>query len=181
MKRTRLLLFLFLFLVSIHFHTHAQVSARMLQYPDVSKTHITFSYGGDIWVMPKQGGVAHKLTSAGGIEMLPRFSPDGSQIAFSGNYYGNVDVYTIPSMGGIPQRITHHGMNDVLIDWYPDGKSLLFTSSRESGKQRFSQFYKVSNGGGLPEKLTVPYGEFGTLSADAKQIAYTPRTTAFRT
>jgi len=153
----------------------------MLQYPDVSKTHITFSYGGDIWVMPKQGGVAHKLTSAGGIEMLPRFSPDGSQIAFSGNYYGNVDVYTIPSMGGIPQRITHHGMNDVLIDWYPDGKSLLFTSSRESGKQRFSQFYKVSNGGGLPEKLTVPYGEFGTLSADAKQIAYTPRTTAFRT
>jgi tricorn protease len=169
-------------IISLGLHNlSAQVDARMLQYPDVSSTHITFAYGGDVWVLPKQGGTAHKLTSAGGGEMFPRFSPDGSQIAFSGNYHGNVDVFTIPTLGGSPRRITHHGMNDLLIDWYPDGKSLLFTSSRESGKQRFSQFYKVSATGGLPEKLIIPYGEFGALSADGKQIAYTPRTTAFRT
>lgn len=172
---------LLILLNCVAFHLRAQVSARMLQYPDVSKTHITFSYGGDIWIVAKQGGVAHKLTSASGIEMFPRFSPDGSQIAFSGNYYGNVDVYTIPSMGGVPKRITHHGMNDILIDWYPDGKNLLFASARESGKQRFSQFYKVSDKGGLPEKLAVPYGEFGSISPDSKKIAYTPRSRAFRT
>jgi len=160
---------------------YAQVNARMLQYPDVSATHITFTYGGDVWIVAKEGGTAYKLTSAKGTELLARFSPDGKRIAFSGNYNGNVDVYVMPSLGGMPTRITHHGMGDRLLDWYPDGNSLLFASSRESGKQRFSQFYKVSKGGGLPEKLSIPYGEFGVISPDGKQIAYTPKTRAFRT
>ncbi len=159
----------------------AQVSARMFQYPDVSQTHISFTYGGDVWIVAKEGGTAFKLTSAKGTELLARFSPDGKQIAFSGNYNGNVDVYVMPSLGGLPTRITHHGMSDRLVDWYPDGNSLLFASSRESGKQRFNQFYKVSKTGGLPEKLPIPYAEFGVISPDGKRVAYTPRTRAFRT
>ncbi|MCK7526342.1 MAG: hypothetical protein MZV64_56435 [Ignavibacteriales bacterium] len=152
-----------------------------LQYPDVSATHITFTYGGDVWIVSKDGGTANKLTSAKGAEVLARFSPDGKQIAFSGNYNGNIDVYVMPSLGGVPKRITYHGMTDRLVDWYPDGNNLLFASSRESGKQRFNQFYKVSKSGGLPEKLPLPYGEFGVISPDGKQIAYTPKSRAFRT
>jgi tricorn protease len=159
----------------------AQVNAKMFQYPDVSQTHISFTYGGDVWIVSKEGGTANKLTSAKGTELLARFSPDGKQIAFGGNYDGNVDVYVMPSLGGLPKRITHHGMTDRLIDWYPDGNNLLFASSRESGKQRFNQFYKVSKSGGLPEKLPLPYGEFGVISPDGNMIAYTPRSAAFRT
>ena len=159
----------------------AQVDARMLQYPDVSQTQITFYYGGDLWVVSKEGGIANKLTNAKGEEILPRFSPDGSKIAFSGNYDGNVDVYVVPSMGGMAERVTHHGMFDRMDDWYPDGSKILYTSSMESGKQRFSQFYSVSPAGGMPDKLPVPYGEFGSLSPDGKMIAYTPRTRSFRT
>jgi len=161
--------------------TTAQVNAKMFQFPDVSQTHISFTYAGDVWIVSKDGGTANKLTSAKGTELLARFSPDGKQIAFSGNYNGNVDVYVMPSLGGLPKRITHHGMTDRLIDWYPDGNDLLFASSRESGKQRFNQFYKVSISGGLPEKLILPYGEFGVISPDGKQIAYTPKSRAFRT
>jgi tricorn protease len=161
--------------------TSAQINAKMFQYPDVSQTQITFTYGGDVWIVSKDGGTANKLTSAKGTELLSRFSPDGKQIAFSGNYNGNIDVYVMPSLGGMPKRITHHGMTDRLIDWYPDGNHLLFASSRESGKQRFNQFYKVSKFGGLPEKLPLPYGEFGVISPDGKQIAYTPISAAFRT
>jgi tricorn protease len=159
----------------------AQVDARMLQFPDVSNTHITFTYGGDVYIVAKSGGTAHKLTTAKGQELLARFSPDGSKIAFSGNYNGNLDVYIMPSLGGIPTRLTYHGMTDRIIDWHPDGKSVLFASSRESGKQRFSQFYKVSTEGGLPEKLTVPYGEFASYSPDASKIAYTNKSRVFRT
>ena len=159
----------------------AQVDARMLQYPDVSKTQITFYYGGDLWVVSKNGGTANKLTNAPGQEILPRFSPDGSQIAFSGNYNGNVDIYVVPSKGGMAERVTHHGMFDRMDDWYPDGSKILYTSSMESGKQRFSQFYSVPPSGGMPEKLPVPLGEFGTLSPDGKMIAYTERTRSFRT
>ncbi len=159
----------------------AQVSAKMFQAPDVSKSQIVFTYGGDVWIASKTGGTAYKLTSAKGTEAFARFSPDGSEIAFSGNYNGNIDVYVMPSMGGLPKRITYHGMPDRLVDWYPDGKSLLFASSRESGKQRFNQFYKVSKDGGMPEKLPLPYAEFGSISPDGKKIAFTTISRVFRT
>ncbi len=159
----------------------AQVDARMLQYPDVSQTHIVFSYAGDLWVVPKEGGTALKLSSPRGQELYPHFSPDGSRIAYSANYDGNIEVYVVPTMGGMPTRVTYHGMPDRIIDWYPDGNKLLFVSSMNSGKQRFSQFYSVSPEGGMPEQLPVPYGEMASLSPDGKKIAYTKMTQAFRT
>ncbi len=159
----------------------AQINARMLRYPDVSSTHITFVYAGDIWIVPKTGGLASRLSSPEGEESFPRFSPDGRYIAFSGNYQGNTDVYVIPAMGGTPKRLTYHPMPDRMLDWYPDGRSILFASARKSGRQRFNQLYRISREGGLPEKLPVPYGEFGTISPDGKTLAFMPRSRDFRT
>ncbi|MFZ2900576.1 MAG: PDZ domain-containing protein [Saprospiraceae bacterium] len=159
----------------------AQVNARLFQFPDVSQTHITFVYGDDIWIAPKTGGQASRLSSPDGMESFPRFSPDGKQIAFSGNYDGNSDIYSISSQGGVPIRVTHHGMGDRLIDWYPDGKQLLYASSMESGKQRWSQMYRISPSGGLPAKLPMVHAEFGSLSPDAKKIAFTDKSRVFRT
>lgn len=158
----------------------AQVSARMLRYPDVSQTHITFVFAGDIWIVPKAGGLASRLSSPRGEESFPRFSPDGKAIAFSGNYDGNTDIYVIPALGGTPERLTHHPMADRMLDWFPDGQSILFASSMASGRQRFRQLYKVSAKGGLPERLPVPYGEFGTISPDEKWLAFTTRSRDFR-
>ncbi|RAI85025.1 S41 family peptidase [Algoriphagus yeomjeoni] len=162
-------------ILTVPFLSQAQTDARLMQLPDVSETQITFTYGDDIWVVPKQGGVAQKLTSPAGPEMYPRFSPDGKQIAFSANYNGNYDVYVMPTSGGIPERLTYHGMPDMVQGWTPDGKSVLFTSGRESGKERFSQFYTVAAAGGLPTKLPVPYGEFASYSPDGKRVAYTDK------
>lgn len=167
----------FLFSVNLF----AQIDARMIQHPDVSKTQIVFNFGGDLWLVSKTGGTAVKLSSPAGQEIFPRFSPDGSQIAYNANYDGNTDIYVIPTIGGIPQRVTNHGMADRLVDWFPNGKSLLFASSMNSGKQRFNQFFEVSAKGGLPNQLPLAYAEFGSLSPDGKRIVYTPRTTAFRT
>ena len=173
--------FLFSFLLLINSDSYGQVDARLFQYPDVSDTHIAFSYGGDIWLADKNGGDATRLTSAKGNETFAKFSPDGSQIAFSGNYDGNSDIYVMDVKGSVPKRVTHHGMMDRLLDWYPDGKSLLFVNSSESGKQRFSQFYSISPNGGIPKKLPMAYGEFGNLSPDASKIAFTDRSRIFRT
>ncbi len=159
----------------------AQNNARLFRQPDVSANNIAFVFGDDIWIVPKQGGTATKLSSPDGPELYPRFSPDGQSIAFSGNYDGNLDIYTLPISGGIPQRITHHGMPDVLQDWFPDGKSLLYTSSMNSGKQRFSQFYKVPATGGLPEKMPPAYGEYASFSPDGKKIAFVYKSRANRT
>lgn len=180
MKKLSLFLVL-LFCAGIVRETSAQIDARLLQYPAVSRTQIVFEYAGDLWIAPKEGGVANRLTTPPGDEILPKFSPDGSKIAFTGNYDGNMDVYVIPARGGMPLRITHHGYPDRVLDWYPDGKSLLYASPMESGRLRYDQLYEVSAEGGMPDKLPLPYGEFGTISPDGNMIAFTPISQAFRT
>jgi tricorn protease len=159
----------------------AEIDARMLRYPDVSETHIAFVYAGDIWLVEKGGGTAHRLSSPPGEELFPRFSPDGSRLAFSANYDGNTDIYVVPSMGGSPTRITYHPDSDVVSDWTVDGSKLLFSSRRASGVRRLSHFYLVSADGGFPEVLPVPYGDVGALAPDGTTIAYTTRDRGFRT
>ena len=159
----------------------AQVDARLFRQPAVSATHVAFVYAGDIWVVSKQGGVALRLASPRGEEQFPRFSPDGSRIAFSANYDGNTDVYVVPAMGGDPVRVTHHPMADRVLGWHPDGKRVLFVSGRESGRQRYSQFFLAPADGGPATRLPVPYGEFGSFSPDGQQLAYMPMSQDFRT
>ena len=158
----------------------AQVNARLLRYPAVSRTHIAFVYGGDVWVVGKGGGVAHRLSSPAGEEAFPRFSPDGGRIAFTGNYDGNPDIYVIPTMGGAAERITFHPEADRVIEWSADGR-ILFASTRTSEKDRFSKLFRVSASGGLPETLPVPFGEFGAIAPDGRTLAYTHHTGDFRT
>ena len=111
---------------------HARVDARLFRYADVSKTQIAFVYAGDVWLVPKEGGTAVRLSTPAGEEAFPRFSPDGSLLAYSADYDGNTDIYVVPVTGGVPTRITHDPSSDRMLDWYPDGKSLLIASSRAS-------------------------------------------------
>ncbi|HEU4470479.1 MAG TPA: PDZ domain-containing protein [Flavisolibacter sp.] len=155
---------------------YAQIDAGLFRFPDVSRDQIVFTYANDLWVLPKDGGTAVKLSSPPGVESSPKFSPDGKSIAFTGNYDGNADVYVIPASGGLPARLTSHGYPDRAVDWTPDGKTVLFASSRESGKARFNQFYTVAATGGPAEKLPLAYAEYGCYSPDGKQLAVVFRT-----
>src|SRR6185436_15913293 len=157
------------------------IDARMFRYPAVSAKEIAFVYAGDIWVVPKSGGTATRLSSPRGEEAFPRFSPDGASLAFTGNYDGNQDIYVVPSGGGLPQRITYHGAPDRVLGWYPDGKQILFATSRTSEKDRFNQLYRISVEGGMAEALPVPYGEFGAISPDGRTLAFTTISVDFRT
>lgn len=157
------------------------LDARMMRYPDVSGDRIAFVYAGDIWVVDKSGGTAHRLSSPDGEESFPRFSPDGSRIAFTGNYDGNSDVYVVPVDGGVPTRLTFHPSTDRVVDWSPDGGKVLFASSRESGKNRFNQLYFVHLDGPYLEKLPLAYGEFASVHSDGETLAFMPIARDFRT
>lgn len=145
----------------------------LLQKPTLSKTHIAFAYAGDLWLVAREGGEARLLTSGAGSKTDPVFSPDGSMIAYTGDYDGNVDVYVIPAGGGVPKRLTHHPAVDEVIGWTPDGKQVLFRSSRNS-YSRFDRLFTVGLEGGLPHELPLPMAEFGAYSPDGKHIAYVP-------
>jgi tricorn protease len=148
-----------------------------MRYVDISQTQITFVYGGDIWLAPKNGGTAIQLTHSPGEESWPKFSPDGKEIAYTASYNGNSDVFVIPVSGGIPHRVTYNSFYDRMVEWHPNGKQLLFASARENGISRINQFYLVNKTGGLPQKLNIPYGELGDFSRDGNKLAYITKIT----
>src|ERR1700733_8441063 len=113
--------------------SHAQADKPLLlREPSLSKTQIAFIYGGDIWLVSRDGGDAIRLTSGTGAKAWPKFSRDGSQIAFSGDYEGKTNVYVVPVTGGVPRRGTYEPGPDVVSGWTNEGKNILFASMRDS-------------------------------------------------
>ena len=150
----------------------------LLQKPTLSKTHIVFVYAGDLWSVPRDGGDAVRLTTASGNETDPAFSPDGSRIAFTGEYDGNIDVFVMPAAGGVPKRLTWHPAPDRVLGWTPDGKKIIFSSSRTS-YSRYAEMFTVPVEGGVEEKLPFPCGYEASMSPDGQSIAYEPTGKAF--
>ena len=172
------LLFVALCLLAFSFNIQSQdgrasTQTRLLRTPTVSGTQIAFAYANNIWVVPREGGSARRLTSFQGQTANPHFSPDGRLIAFSGEYAGNFDVYVVPAEGGEPKRLTWHPGADMVEGWTPDGKSILFSSNRAtwapSGAPRF---WTVSSEGGVEQPMALPRAYQGKISPDGTHIAY---------
>jgi tricorn protease len=145
----------------------------LLRQPDVSDNHIVFSYGGDLWITGRNGGDARRLTSFQGIEGSPKFSPDGSMVAFRGSYDGNVDVYVVSVAGGEPRRLTWHPGADLPTGWTPDGERVVFVSNRAQPVPTF-KFWTAPVGGGQPEAMAIPRGWTGKHSPDGGSFVYDP-------
>ena len=137
---------------------------QLLQKPTVNKTHIVFAFADDLWIVPRDGGDAQRLTSGPGVETDPIFSPDGKWVAFTGEYEGNVDVYVMPAAGGQPRRLTYHPGLDRAIGWTRDGKSVLFYSQRNS-YSRFGRLFTVPLEGGARGTAAAADGRPGLLLA----------------
>src|SRR5690606_4222572 len=67
---------------------------------------IIFSYEGDLWKVPSEGGLAARITALAGDEINPKISPDGKYLAFSSNQFGNYDVFIMPLEGGEIKQLT---------------------------------------------------------------------------
>ncbi|MBX3043592.1 MAG: PD40 domain-containing protein [Candidatus Kapabacteria bacterium] len=157
--------------------------ARLLRYPNTSETQVSFIYGGDVYIAPISGGIAQRITTSEGLERYPRFSPDGSKLAFTAEYDGNNEIYTIDLKDNFlnPKRITYsfmesgvaerQGPDKLIMQWTSDGSKILYRS-RHIGWNLAGQLFFVGQDGGLPEQLPVPRGGFATLSPDGKKIAY---------
>ncbi len=153
-------------------HASALEDCRLMRMPDIQGDRISFVYAGDLWTVARAGGTAQRLTTHEGLELFPKFSPDGRAIAFTGEYDGNTDVFTVPSEGGEPKRLTFHPGNDQVAEWYPDGKSILFRSARASAPARFDRFLRIAPDGGPETLLPLPTAGYASLSANAREIAF---------
>ena len=90
---------------------------------------IAFTYKGDIWVVPTQGGMARQLTATDYYETTPVWSPDGKSIAYACARHGNLDVFMIDVRGGRPQRLTSNSAAEIPEAFSPDGKSIYFSAA----------------------------------------------------
>jgi len=166
-------------------------SARILRFPDIHQNQVVFVHAGDIYRANVQGGQATRLTTHEGFEAFPKFSPDGSMIAFSAEYNGTRQVYTMPTQGGLPQQLTWY--NDVgpmpprggfdyrVLDWTADGKHVLVRANRLPWGPRMGRFYLVPVAGGMEKALEIPEAGGGMLSPDGKQVVFTLKDREFRT
>lgn len=146
----------------------------LLRDPSISKTQIAFAYAGSIWVADRDGSNVRRLTN-GGHEGRPIFSPDGAQIAFTGDYDGNRGVYVVPVAGGEPRRLTYHPADFGGPEcWTPDGKRILFTSARAAFVRGLVQLFTVPVEGAFATQLPIARAAEASLSPDGSRIAYVP-------
>jgi tricorn protease len=164
--------------------------ARMLRFPDIHGEMIAFVYAGDIWTVPASGGTARRLTSHPGLELFPKFSPDGRWIAFSGEYNSTRQVFVISVDGGEPRQLTFHndvgqlpprgGFDNRILGWTPDGKNVLFRANRVPQSDRLGRPYLVSVEGGMEQPLAITESGGASYSPDGTRLAFTPISNEFR-
>ncbi len=159
----------------------AEYGPLWMRYPAISPAgdQIVFTYKGDLYKVPVQGGQAVRLTFHPAHDYMPVWSDDGQKIAFASDRYGNFDVYVMDAEGGEAQRLTYHSNDELPYSFTPDGSHIVFGGNRQdlanhrqypTGSQ--PELYQVPvTGGRVDQVLTVP-AEYAQFTKDGQRIIY---------
>src|SRR5947209_10033998 len=171
--RSRILISLFGFLLLSILSASAQSlpnTTRLLRFPTTNDREIVFCYAGELYTVARDGGVARRLTSGPGYTSFPRFSADGTQLAFTSQYDGNTEVYVMPGEGGVPKRLTtsptlgrddisdRMGPNNLVMTWENTKPLIVFRSRMKSFNDFIGQLFTAGMDAELPQQLPVPRG-----------------------
>jgi tricorn protease len=132
------------------------------RYPSISPDgeRIVFSWHGDLWMVPADGGEAHRLTNHAGLDTRSTWSPDGSTIAFESNRSGYWNLHVMDADGSDMRQVTQEDASCSLAGFSADGLSLTFTSSREGDVYREPRPYRVSVAGSPISRVHGAHGRF---------------------
>ena len=168
-------------------------TTRLLRFPSTNGRQIVFCYAGELYTVAKEGGIARRITSGPGYTSFPRFSPDGTQLAFTSQYDGNTEVYVMPAEGGAPKRLTtsatlgrddisdRMGPNNLVMAWENTKPLIVFRSRMKSFNDFIGQLFTVGLDAELPQQLPVPRGGFVSFSPDDSKMAFNRVFREFRT
>ncbi len=155
------------------------VELRGLRHPALSPDGRTlaFSWGGDLWVCPAEGGTAGRITTDPADERKPCWSPDGRSIAFSSDAAGTRDLWVVDLATRAVRRLTWNAADDDAPAWSPDGAWIAFQSNRDPNldlatNDQVWDVWRMPAGGGTAERVTRFRGENPAWSPDGAWIAY---------
>lgn len=141
---------------------------------------IAFTYKGDIFSVPVNGGAARQLTSNKAYESRPVWSPDGSKIAFRSDRMGSDDIFIMAKNGGKVTRLTTGTGTETPLAFLNDS-TLLFSASeipaRNSVQAPFlGQTFTVDvNNPGLRPKMFLSLPMRSASVNPKGEILYTDR------
>ncbi|WP_026954175.1 S41 family peptidase [Algoriphagus vanfongensis] len=168
-------------LFSLSFSAFAQESPQWMRYPAISpdgKT-IAFTYKGDLYTVASTGGKANQITFHEAHDYKAVWSPDGTQLAFASDRYGNFDVFIMQASGGPASRLTFHSNDELPFDFAADGKSVLFGATRmdiashrqyPTGSQ--PELYQVPSTGGRVDQVWTLPAEYVQTNKSGTKIIY---------
>jgi Tol biopolymer transport system component/C-terminal processing protease CtpA/Prc len=155
--------------------------ALWLRTPAISPDgqSVVFSYRGDLWRVPAAGGAATPLTVSAAYETAPVWSPDGTQIAFASDRYGDFDLFVMPATGGEATRLTFHSADDLPTSFTPDGRGVLFSSARLDSATNVQfptpaqpELYRVELAGGMPTQVLSTPALHAVWDRAGERLAY---------
>ncbi len=143
---------------------------------------ILFCYKGDIYKVSAKGGEAVQLTTQDSYESSPVWSPDGKQIAFASDRFGNTDVFVMSANGGSARRLTTNSASEIPSAFTPDGKYVVFSASIQDPASSvlfptsaMTELYKVPAEGGKTEQILGTPAEVVCFNAAGDKFLYQDR------
>jgi tricorn protease len=141
------------------------MSAGYLRYPHIHGDLLTFAAGDEVWLAPAAGGRAWRLSADDVPVSYPRFSRDGSQVAWTSERDGSPEVYAAGTEGSAPTRLTYWGDPATRVaGWTAAGEVLAVTAANQPA-QKYRRAYAVPGDGLTPPRL-LPFGAVTDLAVE---------------
>ncbi len=144
--------------------------------------NIAFTYRGDIYTVPTEGGEARRITATEEYESNPIWSPDSKSIAYASDKHGNFDIFIMPATGGIPLRLTTYSASEIPQSFSPDGKMVIYSATIQDPaasalypSARLSEVYQVPVTGGAFSQLIATPADNIDFAPDGKSFYFEVR------
>jgi hypothetical protein len=152
-------------------YTQITFHDRDASHPSLAKDgkHLVYQVAGatpTVWIADRDGRNGREL----GAGEAPRFSPDGTRVAFALRDEGGTrHLWIMDATGENRTQVTTGGDDDQPV-WTADGKNLVFVSSRAGN----DDLWQISSLGGEPLQLTTYLGRDTTpaLASDGKRVLF---------